>query len=239
MYTEFACWWPLISPPQDYADESHFYREKLVSACKIQPSTMLELGCGGGNNASHLKKFFDMTLVDLSPDMLAVSQELNPECEHLLGDMRSLRLGRTFDTVFIHDAVVYMTSEHDLAMAIETAYLHCNTAGAALFAPDDVSETFKASTSHGGGDDGARSVRYLEWVQPLSNGDNRYRVDYAYLLQEGNNPLRVESDHHVCGLFSCQTWLRLLRQAGFETEQHTDIHGCKVFIGKKGYTHEY
>ena len=36
-----------------------------------------------------------MTLVDLSEEMLAVSRELNPECEHLQGDMRTLRLGRT------------------------------------------------------------------------------------------------------------------------------------------------
>ncbi len=33
------------------------------------------------------------------------SRELNPDCEHVLGDMRTLRLGRTFDAVFVHDAV--------------------------------------------------------------------------------------------------------------------------------------
>ena len=174
-----------------------------------------------------------MTLVDLSPDMLTVSRELNPECEHLLGDMRSVRLGRTFDTVFILDAVDYMTSEHDLAMAIETAYLHCNPGGAALFAPDDIRETFKASTSHGGGGDGTRSVRYLEWVHPISDHDTRYIVDYAYLLQEENGSIRVEGDQHVCGLFSRQTWLNLLTQAGFEAEQHTGDHGYEVFLGKK------
>ncbi len=52
MYSEFASWWPLISAPQDYAEESQFYREKLVTAYHIQPNTMFELGCGGGNNAS-------------------------------------------------------------------------------------------------------------------------------------------------------------------------------------------
>ena len=48
MYTEFASWWPLISAPQESAEESQFYQEMLVKACKIQPNTMLELGCGGG-----------------------------------------------------------------------------------------------------------------------------------------------------------------------------------------------
>jgi hypothetical protein len=41
MYTEFASWWPLISAPQDYAEESQSCREILVNACKIQPNKML------------------------------------------------------------------------------------------------------------------------------------------------------------------------------------------------------
>ncbi|MHC4615594.1 MAG: class I SAM-dependent methyltransferase, partial [Planctomycetota bacterium] len=57
---------------------------------------VLELGSGGGNNASHLKKWFDMTLVDLSPHMLEVSRALNPECSHQQGDMRTVRLGTLF-----------------------------------------------------------------------------------------------------------------------------------------------
>jgi hypothetical protein len=55
----------------------------------------------------HLKARFAMTLVDLSGEMLAVSRRFNPECEHLQGDMRTVRLGRAFDAVFVHDAVDY------------------------------------------------------------------------------------------------------------------------------------
>jgi hypothetical protein len=40
-----------------------------------------------------------MTLVDLSEEMLVVSRQLNPECQHHQGDMRTVRLGRTFDAV--------------------------------------------------------------------------------------------------------------------------------------------
>ena len=87
--------------------------------------TLLELGSGGGNNASHLKTQFDMVLVDPSPGMLAVSRQPNPECEHLEGDMRDVRLSRRFDRVLIHDAICYMTTEADLRSAIEMAFEHC------------------------------------------------------------------------------------------------------------------
>ena len=95
LYSELAEWWPLLSAPGDYDEEAGYFRELLVEACN--PRTVLELGSGGGNNASHLKRHFDLTLVDRSPQMLAVSRALNPECEHVAGDMRSIRLGRQFD----------------------------------------------------------------------------------------------------------------------------------------------
>lgn len=91
---------------------------------------MLELGAGGGHNAFYLKPAFAaVTLTDLSPAMLAMSQRLNPECEHIPDNMRTLRLGRTFSVVFIHDTIDYMTTPVDLRQALETAFQHCQLGG--------------------------------------------------------------------------------------------------------------
>src|SRR5512141_1279143 len=125
LYNELAEWWPLLSNPDDYADEAAFARQLLHGAGLADGATLLELGSGGGNNAYHLKTYFRMTLSDLSPGMLAVSGRLNPECEHIEGDMRTLRLGRVFDGVCVHDAIMYMTTLDDLRRAMETAYVHC------------------------------------------------------------------------------------------------------------------
>ena len=99
LYDEFASWWPLLSAPADYAEEAAFYARILNEAGRTRPRTVLELGSGGGSNASHLKARFEMVLVDRSDGMLAVSRALNPECEHIQGDMRRVRLGRQFDAV--------------------------------------------------------------------------------------------------------------------------------------------
>jgi hypothetical protein len=147
--------------------------------------------------------------------MLAVSRVLNPECEHLVGDMRALRLGRAFDGVLVHDAVMYMTTEGDLRRAMETAFLHCRPGGAALFAPDLVRETFRPSTEHGGHDGPERSLRYLEWTYDPDPADTTFVAEIAYLLRERGGPARVEHDRHVLGLFAREDWLRLLGEAGF------------------------
>jgi len=178
---------------------------------------VLELGSGGGNNASHMKAHFEMTLTDLSPQMLQLSRTINPECEHIGGDMRTLRLGREFHAVFVHDAVVYMTTEEDLKAAIETAYIHCRPGGAALFAPDHLRDSFDPSTDHGGhdGDDG-RGLRYLEWTWDPDPDRTTYTVDFAYLLHEPDGSVHAEQDRHIEGLFARDTWLGLLSEAGFQ-----------------------
>ena len=114
MYDELASWWPLLSPPADYEEEAGSYARMLEDACAAPIRTVLELGSGGGNNAWHLKRRFEMVLVEPSAGMRTVSRALNPECEHVGGDMRTVRLAREFDAVFVHDAVCYMTTESDL-----------------------------------------------------------------------------------------------------------------------------
>jgi SAM-dependent methyltransferase len=234
LYTELGTWWPLLSPPDDYLDEASFFYEVLVAAGLPPAPTLLELGCGGGNNAVHLKAHFSqLTLTDLSPQMLEVSRTLNPECEHLLGDMRTLRLGRTFDVVFIHDAIDYMTTQDDLRLALDTAFVHCTPGGLALVVPDHVRETFEPSTDHGGSDGEGRALRYLEWTYDPDQTDTTYTVEYAYLLREDDQPTRIEHDQHICGLFPRDEWLWLLCEVGFQPEVTRDHYGRDVFVARR------
>ena len=141
-----ARWYHLLDPLEDHQEEAACYEATLLRALSAPAPTLLELGAGAGNNAFYMKRRFRCTLADLSPQMSAMSREKNPECAHVLGDMRTLRLGATFDAVFVHDAVCYITTEEDLRAVAETAFLHTHPGGAALFAPDLVRETFREST---------------------------------------------------------------------------------------------
>lgn len=181
LYTDLADWYHLLTAPEEYVEESAFYWQCFVEAANEPLETLLELGSGGGNMALHYKPHVRATLTDLSAQMLALSQTINPELPHIQGDMRTLRLGQTFDAVFVHDAVMYLTTEADLRQAMQTAFVHLRPGGVAVFAPDFVRETFKPATDHGGHDgaDG-RALRYLD------------------------------------GIFSRETWLRLLGEVGFQ-----------------------
>jgi SAM-dependent methyltransferase len=135
LYGELAPWFHLLTSPVDYEEEAELYRRLLVEHADGPVETVLELGSGGGNNASHLKRHFKLTLVDRSPGMLELSRGLNPELEHVEGDMRTVRLDRTFDAVFVHDALAYILSEPDLQAVFETAFAHCKPVGARSSSP--------------------------------------------------------------------------------------------------------
>ena len=216
LYSDLAGWFHLLTAPADYAEEADFYLQRFTAAIGAPPATLLELGSGGGNMASHFKDHVTATLSDISPSMLAQSERINPECEHVVGDMRTMRLGRTFDAVLVHDAVVYMCTLDELHKAMETAFIHCKPGGAAIFAPDHIRETFAPSTDHGGNDGPGRSLRYLEWTTDPDPSDCTYCVDYACLMREDGRPVRVELDSHVEGLFSAAQWRRGLEAVGFE-----------------------
>lgn len=244
MYTELAGWWQLISRPSDYEEEAGIFARALLKALP-DARTMLELGSGGGNNASFLKKRFQNTLVDRSPGMLAVSRGLNPELRHIEGDMRSVRLGETFDVVFIHDSVMYMTTEADLRAAMETAFVHLRPGGVVLIVPDDTRETFRP-TATTGGEDGetltpsipGRALRYLEWTYDPDPSDNTCIEEFAYLLREGAQEVRCVYDRHIFGLFSRAEWLRWLEETGFaawaEKFGHSEVpEEVEMFMGRK------
>jgi SAM-dependent methyltransferase len=234
LYNELAVWWPLVSPPEDYAEEVAFFLPLLAEVTARPPATLLELGSGGGNNALHIKSSFSaVTLVDLSPQMLEVSHQLNPDCEHLQGDMRTVRIERTFDAIFIHDAIDYMTTLDDLRQAMETAFVHCKSGSMALLVPDHVRETFEPSTDHGGEDGDGRSIRYLEWTYDPDETDTTIVTDYVFVFRDGNLPVQIEHDQHMTGLFSRDEWLRLLRETGFTADDMIDSYERHVFVARK------
>jgi SAM-dependent methyltransferase len=219
LYGDLAGWWQAISPPAEYAEEAELYVAMIREAAPRPVRTILELGSGGGNNASHMKRSFSMTLVEPADGMRGLSRRLNPECEHLPGDMRTVRLGRRFDAVFVHDAVMYMTTEGDLRAALATVAEHLAPGGVALVAPDVTAETFSESTEHGGGEDaGGRRARYLSWMLPPERGGTTFETHYAFLLREPDGTVRSAHDVHREGLFPRATWLRLFREVGLAAE---------------------
>lgn len=219
MYSDLAYLWPLMSPPEDYAEEAGYWLRELRTRLGPGRHRILDLGAGGGHNLHHMTGEFEAAAVDLSEAMLAHSRRLNPDVAHHVGDMRTVRLGETFDAVLIHDAIDYMASEADLLATFATARAHLRPGGLLLMAPDDYTETFTATTvHHETRRDEVRELTYVEYSADPDPADTSVETVYVFFVNEGGE-VRVTVDRHTMGLFPLAVWERLLAEAGFDAER--------------------
>ena len=219
MYDEFAHLWPLISAPEDYAEEARHWHDALREKLGPGRHEILEMGVGGGHNLSHLTSEFQATAVDISERMLANSIRLNPGVEHHVGDMRTVRLEREFKAVLIHDAISYLTTEDDLQKTFATARAHLGTGGIFIAAPDLYKETFDGTkVSHGTRSNGDLNLTYIEYDRDPDPSDTTMETVFVYFLKERGR-LQIEQDLHITGLFPLDTWVRLISEAGFEVQK--------------------
>ena len=201
MYGELAHLWPLFSAPADYAGEARIWRQVLRDRLGPGRHEILELGVGGGNNLSHLTEDFAATAVDLSAAMLAQCRRLNPGVPVHQGDMRSVRLGRRFRAVLIHDAVSYLLDEDDLRRTLATAVAHLEPGGVLVMAPDDYRETFRGPRiTHGTNTDGQTEVTSFEYHYDPDPADSTTTCIMVYVIRSGA-AVEVVEDRHVLGLF--------------------------------------
>jgi SAM-dependent methyltransferase len=182
-------------------------------------ATLLDIGCGGGKNVLNLHRDFNVTGLDLNPAMLAQAQALNPGCAFVQGDMRSFRLGQTFDAVLMDDAISHMNCRADFVAAFRTAYAHLNPGGVLVATPDVTIETFQQNrtTATPATRDGV-DVVFIENVYDPEPADEQYETTILYLIRT-HGRLRIETEHWTMGIFSLDTWRQVLRQTGFEVHQ--------------------
>jgi SAM-dependent methyltransferase len=217
LYGELASWWSVLSPREGYGDVAGACLGLLQQASNRPIGSVLELGCGPGHLASHIDTRIEMVLVDRSPEMIAVSQSVNPTRAHVVADFCELDLGRTFDAVLLHDAVMYLTTPELLDAALRVMMRHVAPGGSVLVVPDVLEGGFEELSICGGGthEDG-RSAQLMEWHRDPDPTDGRYTVDFAAILCPTEGRTSCVHEQHEHALHSADALVRGLRRQGFE-----------------------
>ncbi|HNY72461.1 MAG TPA: class I SAM-dependent methyltransferase [Syntrophales bacterium] len=231
LYTDLAWLWPMWG---DAATEYAHYCKHVTGLirrhAKRPANTLLNIGCGGGKNVLNLKHEFNVTGLDVSSAMLEQAKALNPDCTFVQGDMRTCRLGRTFDAVMMDDAISHMNCRADFEAAFRTAYAHLNPGGVMIATPDVTIETFRQNrtTTTRATRDGL-DVVFVENVYDPDPADDQYETTILYMIRD-HGRLRIETEHWTMGIFSLDTWRQVLREAGFE------VHEGRYDTGEDEYT---
>ena len=219
MYDDLVWTWPLISDPTQAVEEGKLF-SSLIKDKAIGPvDTLLHMGCGGGHMDLTFKEEFQLTGVDLSEGMLGHARKLNPEVEYLIGDMRDVRLDRTFDAVAVLDSITYMLSQKELKAAFETAWSHLRPGGVFLTYAEQTKEEFQQyKTFAHTGVEGTTSVTVIENDFDPDPDDTTMEYTMVYLIRK-DSKLTIEKERHLMGLFPLKVWSRILRSIGFEVSR--------------------
>lgn len=185
----------------------------LVQARAPGAASLLDVACGTGGHLVHLRRWYDVVGVDVDPGMLDEARRRLPEDRFVEGDMRDVRLGRTFDAVCcLFSSVGYMGSAQELNQAVATMVSHCGPG--AVFVMDgwvrpeawreDAPISFETAT------DGTLTVARMG--RSRRDGDKTF-LEMHHLIGSVDG-IEHLVDVHQLTLFAVEEYVESMRRAG-------------------------
>ena len=221
VFNEYARYYDLLYRDKDYPGEAA-YVDRLIRSHAPGARRILNLGCGSGRHDLFLvQRGYEVTGVDISQEMLTAAHaaaEGNTALAYVKGDVRSIRLGQTFDAVIsLFHVMSYQTGNDDLLQTLATANAHLK--------PEDI---FVFDCWHGPGvltdrptarvkeleDDFIRVTRLAEPVMHANENvvDVKYRISIA---NKGDATVREINETHRMRYLFVPEVLLFLKISGF------------------------
>ncbi|MCK6541065.1 class I SAM-dependent methyltransferase [bacterium] len=141
VFGDYSRYYDLLYKDKDYGNEVHYLRD-LIQRFAPQTQTILNLGCGTGAHDFFLSEYgYSIDGIDVSQEMLSKAIEkaaASPKLSSLLrfykGDIRSIRLDKTFDVALsLFHVMSYQTSNNDFMDTLSTVKYHLNPNGIFIF----------------------------------------------------------------------------------------------------------
>ena len=98
MFTKSARFYDAVYSFKDYAAESERIHA-LIEERSPGASTLLDVACGTGKHLELLRAWYEVSGLDLDPELVEIAKERLGDVELHEGDMTAFSLGRRFDVV--------------------------------------------------------------------------------------------------------------------------------------------
>jgi SAM-dependent methyltransferase len=221
-YARFARYYDLIYHGLVNYEGDVDFLEAVFRRYRVKPKTVLDLGSGTGNHALPLaRRGYRVTGIDQSADMVALAKKkasrLRNAPRFFRADMRSFRLGQTFDAaVCMFGAFGYLLSERDVLQALRRIRSHLEEGGLFVF------EFWQGSA--------ARPAPFLSWLDLNRKGleivrldearydpkTGRLPVEFRFLIRRGRQFLDRFTELHTIQTHAVPEIRNMLRRGAFD-----------------------
>jgi SAM-dependent methyltransferase len=118
----------LVYPEPD-EETPNLCRRLFARYLETPPASVLDIGCGTARDLASLSRDIPISWgIDASSSMLAYARAVRPDLHLELADMRSARLGRTFDAIVcLRSVFMYALTNADVELTIDTFVAHAHS----------------------------------------------------------------------------------------------------------------
>lgn len=240
LYHDFARYYDLLYEKFDHLKESEFIKWAAEEHKSSPGNKLLDVACGTGRHAGVLKDDFDITGVDINPEMLKIAREKLPDIHLIEGDMKKLDLGEKFDVVIcMFSAMNYNTTLEEFKGTLKNFYNHLNPGGTLIFDYGINKENWiEGLVSVDTAVDGDLKLARI-CQSRLENGI--FHADFVFLVKE-KGILDFDVDEHKLGVLGIEEVVGSLAYAGFESYIYSEFTSKKwdvlsgerpIFVGVK------
>jgi SAM-dependent methyltransferase len=227
MFTNSARFYDAIYSFKDYEAESR-QLQALIEERSPGAATLLDVACGTGKHLEQLRTWYEVSGLDLDPQLLEIARERLGDVEVHEGDMTSFSLGRTFDVVTcLFSSIGYVGTVERLDAAVAAMAAHLNPGGVLIVEPWLTPEVWVADRPHLLSVDEA-DLKIARMT--ISGREGRLAImNFEYLI---GTPAGIEafSERHAAALFTEDEYRQAFAAAGLSVE-----HDPEGLIGRGLY----
>ena len=231
-YEQSAALYDRIYSFKDYEAEVDRLIELVRPVLSTDAQKLLDVACGTGRHLAVLKQRFRAHGLDLSPGLLEIARNRNPEVVFHHEDMRSFRLAERFDLITcLFSSIGYATTRDDLCAAISCMADHLAPAGVLAIEPWFTPHQWMDHTAHALFiDDPDLKIARVNTSLVESNVSI---IDLHHLVGTPERTVHFVEKHRL-GLFTIDEMSAAFEEAGLDvTFDSEGITGRGLYIGRR------
>jgi len=232
-YKHIAKYYDSINTTKDYKSDSEKIRVWIREYKTSRGREMLDAACGTGNHIQYMKRYFNITGLDLDPYMLRMARSKYPDIKFIRDDMRTFQMNNQFDVIVcLFSAIGHLKTYKNLSKAIINFSRHLKQGGV-LFIESFITEN-RFIPGYLAADFVNGPNLKIARLAVSKKKNNIMYIDFRFLVGE-KGKIRYFTERMQIAMFDNRRVLNIMKKAGLRAKciKNGLMEARDLYIGVK------
>lgn len=214
-----------------YEAESRLVSSLIEKHIRTPTRRLLDIACGTGTHIKYFRGRYNVSGLDLSPQMLQIAKEQHPDVHFYNLNLVDFEIDQSFDVLLcLYGSIGFVGSKQNLTLALRTFAKHVAPGGVLVLTPWSNTSDFKERIV-------SETRRYqgfqVSRMEKISRGANgTVDIEYHYLIGKDLSIEYYTGHHPTIGLFSLEEYQAAIIATGLEI---LELHRSKEIQMEMAY----